>query len=234
MKKNLLVSLTLSSLTIFSLLPLTAKANSEIRNRAEVEFKANSETVDPVDPDDGKTINPNKPPTKGPLSLNYASNVMFDKHKKTSKEQTFYAKADTITVSETDERKEVANFVQVTDLRGTATGWRLSVRQNGPLKKENGVAIVGGKLTVSARSIKSAYGFTNIPSKLSTNQVLSEDGQTHEIVVAEPGTGVSTWSIFLGDEEQTKSGISLTVPQGSVKETGVYSTSLTWFLQDVL
>lgn len=233
MKKSKRLIIALCSLSFLGLATNQVLA-VDVNSEADVQFTPNSRPINPIDPGEGGDIDPNKPPTDGPLSINYASNIVFGAHKKTNDEQIFYATEDTITVSETGEKKQIPNFVQVTDLRGTATGWTLSVRQNGPLKKANGVAIVGSKLTVSAYSIGTLYGHQGVPSGLSKDVVLSEDGQSHEIVKAETGTGVSTWSAFLANENDPKSGVSLTVPKGAVKETGVYTTSLTWFLQDAL
>lgn len=234
MKKNKILMISFSSLVLLGLAVNHVSADTDVSSNADVGFKANNGPVNPVDPGGDEDIDPNLPPTDGPLSINYASNLVFGQQKKTLEEQVFYASEDTITISETGIKKQTPNFVQVTDLRGTATGWSLLVKQNGPLKKENGVAIVGGKLTLSARSIKSVYDFKEVPSGLATNVVLSEDGQSHEIVKAEAGTGISTWSAYLGNAGDLTSGASLTVPNGAVKETGIYSTSLTWVLQDVL
>lgn len=234
MKKTNGLLITLSTLSLFIMPIQKVQAEGDVTSRADVQFVPNSEIVKPVDPGGGGVIDPNKPPTKGPLSLNYASDIAFGQHKKTRQEQLFYAQEDTITVTETSEKKQVVNFVQITDLRGTAGGWTLSVRQNGPLKKENGVAIIGAKLTLSARSVESMYGFKEAPSNLTIDQVLSEEGQAHEIVKAEKGTGVSTWNVLLGKSGQETSGISLSVPKAAVKETGIYTTNLTWILQDAL
>lgn len=230
-KRAMIVILTASYL--FSGASYLAVEN-DLTSEADVTFKANTKPISPVDPGEGEEIDPNRPPTEGPLSINYASNLEFGKQKKALAEQVFYAQEDRITVRETQESKQVPNFVQITDLRGTASGWRLSVKQNGPLKKQNGAKLTGSSLVISAESVESMYGFTNKPTGLKQNQFLLEDGQAHEILNAEPGTGVSTWNVYLGKSEDFSSGVRLIVPREGVPEVGRYTTSLTWVLTDAL
>lgn len=207
---------------------------NDLTSEADVRFKANTKPISPVDPGEGEEIEQNRPPTEGPLSINYASNLEFGKQKQALREQVFYAQEDQITVVSTKETKAVPNFVQITDLRGTASGWRLSVKQNGPLKKQNGAKLTGSSLVISADSVESMYGFTNKPTGVKQNQFLLEDGQAHEILNAEPGTGVSTWNIYLGKSGDFSSGVRLIVPHEGVPEVGRYTTSLTWVLTDAL
>ena len=207
---------------------------NDLTSEANVTFKANTKPISPVDPGDGEEIEPNRPPTEGPLSINYASNLEFGKQKKALREQVFYAQEDQITVVSTKETKAVPNFVQITDLRGTASGWRLSVKQNGPLKQQNGAKLTGTSLVISAESVESMYGFTNKPTGLKENQFLLDDGQAHEILNAEPGTGISTWNVYLGKSGEFSSGVHLIVPHEGVPEVGRYTTSLTWVLTDAL
>lgn len=209
-------------------------AGNDLTSEANVTFKANTKPIRPVDPGEGEEIEANRPPTEGPLSINYASNLEFGKQKKALGEQVFYAQNDQITVASTKELKTVPNFVQITDLRGTASGWRLSVKQNGPLKKQNGAKLTGSSIVISAGNVESMYGFPDKPTGLKKNQLLLEDGQSHEILNAEPGTGVSTWNIYLGKSGDLSSGIRLIVPDEGVPEVGRYQTSLTWVLTDAL
>lgn len=209
-------------------------AGNDLTTEANLLFRANNKPINPVDPGEGEEIEPNRPPTEGPLSINYASNLEFGKQKKGRTEQVFYAQADQITVASTKETKAVPTFVQITDLRGTASGWRLSVKQNGPLQKQNGAKLTGSSLVISAESVESMYGSTNKPRGLKQNQFLLEDGQAQEILNAEPGTGVSTWNIYLGKNGEFSSGVRLIVPHEGVPEVGRYTTSLTWVLTDAL
>lgn len=207
----------------------------DITGRAKTEFQPNPNVVPPVDPGDNQDITPIHPPTAGPLSINYASDISFGQHKKQRKDETFYAKEDTVTVISSGEKRTYPNFVQVTDLRGTASGWLLSVRQNGPFKNEKNEALTGAKMQLTAYSAVSQDGMPQKPTGLTKNQVLSDDGSTfHPIVKAEAQTGIGMWTIFLGEPNKEASGISLSVPKNVPKAKGKYTTTLTWSLQDAL
>lgn len=233
MKQYYSYLLFLIVMSSFVALPLVEATTTE----GEVEFQANGKVINPIDPegDGGETINPNKPPTAGPLSINYASNIHFGSQTKNKQAQVYFAQEDVIKVKHNQAEKSVPNFVQITDLRGSASGWTLSVRQDGPLKNPGGMPINGAKLTISVREVVSAYGFSEAPTGLKQEVSLTDDGQTtFQLVQAEKGTGVSTWSVFLGKSNEAESGISLKVPENEPQENGIYTTSLTWFLQDTL
>lgn len=54
-------------------------AGNDLTSEANVTFKANTKPIRPVDPGEGEEIEENRPPTEGPLSINYASNLEFGK-----------------------------------------------------------------------------------------------------------------------------------------------------------
>lgn len=226
---------TLSLVILFSSLTLAstnALADNTVEGRSDVGFSSNNGIIQPVDPDEDIDIEPNYPPTAGPLSINYASSIEFGQHKRTLKEQTFYAKPDTVTIVSTQEKKEYPAFVQVTDLRGTGAGWTLSVKQNGGLKNTKGTELVGSELRLSAVKVESQHGMKGNPSLLANKQLLSDD--TQPVVKAEKGDGMGTWNIYLGQPKSDKQDIELKVPTKAVTEVGRYTTSLAWFLQDAL
>lgn len=207
----------------------------DVQSDATVGFQANNNPLKPIDPEIEKPIVPVQPPNKGPLGLSYASNISFGKKSSKNEQEVFFAKLDTVTNEETGEKKDYPNFVQVWDLRGKATGRDLSVRQNGQLHDGKGNQLEGAYLTISARSIVSHSGMKESPTGLKTEQKLVADGSaTQDIVKAESGTGVGAWSVFLGEELSPTDAITLTIPKSTKKVPGVYSTTLTWFLQDVL
>lgn len=229
--------LTLFFVSFVTIKPVQVGAEGEVQGKATTTFKENGEVVSPVDPEeeDDKEIDPTHPPTAGPLSINYVSDIRFGKQSIPAQEQIFYAANDTITQVASKEKKEIPNFVQVTDLRGSASGWTLSVRQNSPFMNEKGELLTGAKLKLSAVSVVSQYGLTNTPTGLIKDQVLSDDGKTFfEIVKAEAGTGTGRWNIYIGSEKDTTDNVSLTVPKNEPKKGGKYTTSLTWLLQDGL
>lgn len=214
----------------FIAVPVSAQ---DVNGDATTKFKANEGVQLPKDPEDDKEIVPIHPPTAGPLSINYASDISFGKQEVTGTQQTFYATSDTLTKTETGETRQSPNLVQVTDLRGTAAGWTLSVRQNGPLKNEKGTNLSGATLSVSAYSVKSQHGEADIVTKVK-EQVLDESGSKQAIVTTPKGSGMGTWNVYVGAEGDTSKAVKLVVPKDQPKESGKYTTSLTWLLEDVL
>ena len=205
-------------------------ADQNVNSETDVMFKANNSVIPPVDPEGEGGIVPTHPATTGPLSINYGSNVAFGSRKKTRRTQTFYANDDVIK-KVSGEEEVIPNFVQVTDLRGTGSGWRLSVRQNSPFTNAKGESLKA-QMTLAAVSVASPYGTANQPEGLASQELVP--GSLHEIVKAEAGTGLGTWNIYLGNLKDDSQNISLTVPNNQPKVKGKYSTTLTWFLQDVL
>lgn len=229
-KTGMLVSMFILMMSV----SLINAQGQEVSGQAEVEFKANQQVIPPVDPGDGENITPIHPPTKGPLSINYATNINFGKNKRGSLEQIFYAEAETVTNISTNEEKKYPAFVQVTDLRGSAAGWTLSVKQNGPLVNEKNDKLTGAELCLSAVRVAPQYEMSHPPKELIKNISLTETGDVVPVVKAEAGTGMGTWNIYLGDLENVSENITLRIPKNSKQETGRYRTSLSWFLQDVL
>lgn len=221
------------SLTTLALAAPIFAVAQDVAGDATTTFEANKSTLTPKDPEEDKDIVPIYPPTPGPLSINYASSVNFGKQKVTASERTFYASADTLTKTETGATRQSPNFVQVTDLRGTGTGWTLSVRQNGPLKNEKGTTLSGAKLSVSAVSVKSQYGEADIVTDM-PERVLDETGSKQAIITTPEESGMGTWNVYLGAESDPTKAFKLVVPKDQPKESGKYTTSLTWVLEDVL
>lgn len=227
-------TLFLTSLAVLALIavPLSA-SGQDVTGDASTKFKANEAVQPPKDPEDDKEIVPIHPPTAGPLSINYASNVSFGTQKATDSQRTFYAEPDILTKTETGVTRQSPNFVQVTDLRGTGTGWTLSVRQNGPLQNEKGTALSGAILSVSAVRVKSQHGESDIVTELKEKR-LDENGSKQAVITSPEGTGMGTWNVYLGSENDATKAIKLVVPNDQPKENGKYTTSLTWLLEDVL
>ncbi|MBP1039417.1 WxL domain-containing protein [Vagococcus sp. BWB3-3] len=218
--------------TAVAISPVTA-LGQDVGGNADTTFKANSNVIQPVDPGDDKEIIPVYPPTAGPLSINYASSISFGKQTITNNDRIFHADMDLFTQKETGETRQSPNFVQVTDLRGTGTGWVLSVRQNGPLLNEKGTSLAGATLSVSAVSVKAQHGQEELVME-SVVKDLAEDGSKQTILTTTAGKGMGTWNVYLGSESDVTQGVKLVVPKNQPKEGGKYFTTLTWLLEDVL
>lgn len=122
---------------------LQAKAEEpkEYRSNGLVEFIPNvdpTEPVDPENPDPEKPVKPidptdpegPNPGTQGPLSIDYASSFDFGKNRISNKDQVYFARAQQYQ----ENQKETPNFVQISDNRGTNSGWSLTVTQKEQFK----------------------------------------------------------------------------------------------------
>ncbi|MDR2832109.1 MAG: WxL domain-containing protein [Streptococcaceae bacterium] len=140
MKKSaLLATLLLSGATLATTIGGTVAFAAEggtTQSKGTVSFVAGvtqpPTIVDPGNPPE--IIDPIKPPTgqSGPLSIDFASDLMFGEQEISSNDKTYYAHP---TGFDTDGDKSTiedytVDFVQVSDLRGSFAGWTLSVAQD--------------------------------------------------------------------------------------------------------
>ena len=114
-------------------------------SNGQIVFEPNTEPTDPISPIDPDPDNPIKPVdpttpdgkpepgTNGPLSIDFASSLYFGMQKITSKTEVYHASLQKYEDAAGAEQ-EGPNFVQVTDNRGTESGWTLHVKQNGQFK----------------------------------------------------------------------------------------------------
>ncbi len=176
------------------------------------------------------------------LRIDYVSNFSFGSQPISSHEQVFHAALIQADAEHTaDGRIEVPAFVQVTDLRGTARGWTLSVRQNDYFTVSSG-EYTGTRLT----------GARLILSNIRTNAVLTEEraeavreeiifdtvGEYHNLMTASGGQGTGIQVAHFGEYDQGQknsalSSVSLEVPAAVRKIAAPYQTSFTWLLADV-
>ncbi|MFH7833128.1 WxL domain-containing protein [Bacillus luti] len=233
-----------------------AEEAGKMNSLTDVTFTENAEVtkpINPIDPDEEVTTtgnpddpkdpkdpkNPDDPEnpednnhevgTQGPLSIDYVSNFHFGKHNISGSNQVYYAKLDTVKAK--GGNKEVPNFVQVTDNRGTNKGWKLTVKQNDQFKAGT-EELTGAELKLSNPFVNSATDKKYAPA--AKEVTLNPDGSTQEVAIAEAGKGMGTWTTAYGqDIEQGSNSVSLSVPgtTAKVKDTK-YKTSLTWSLED--
>lgn len=125
MKKRISIILLITMLPLFG--EISAKAATPGISNSKIDFLAGDEVITPpVNPKDPGNpvlptpIDPTDPDNKGtnqkgPLSVDYVSNLKFGKQKISGKTISYKAlNADP--------------FVQVTDLRGAGDGWSLSAK----------------------------------------------------------------------------------------------------------
>lgn len=184
--------------------------------------------VVPVDPTD-----PAGPPvgTGGSLSLDFASSFQFGNQAISTKDKTYYALAQEYTDFD-GTKKKGPNYVQVTDVRGTAAGWELSVKQNGQFQTAEAQELKGAELIFNQGAMISNLSNTYAPS-VNTTFDLPLDAEIN-VATANTDKGIGTWLYRFGTNETTGAqAIQLKVPGKSVKYAKKYQTSLTWTLKDV-
>ncbi len=204
-------------------------------SKGAVSFKANTNPTDPIDPTDPTDpidpTDPVDPGTPGPLSLDYASNLNFDMNEISTKDEVYHATL--VEVKDGESTREVPNFVQVTDKRGTNAGWTLEVKQNGQFKNNDTLnkELIGSQISLTktkANSISVATAPT-----VNTTIELDPTGASSKVMSAAKDAGAGTWVASFGkDNTEAKDAITLAVPGKTVKDAVAYETTLTWTLTD--
>lgn len=225
--------------------------------QATVTFLEDDETgtiVDPDNPDGGDEdgnggVDPVDPtnPNGAELMISYASNLNFGAHK--SKTATsFNALADKVYAdAEHSTTKEVTPFVATKDSRGTdRKGWSLQAKLDDAFKDGSGAVLEGAELSLSQLRYANVEGAPTV----SADEKLVIDQEGVEVSNAGKEQGIGAWSLALGgldgevtqitgkDEAgndiektfKTTSGVTLSVPSTTSKNTSTYSTTVTWEL----
>lgn len=184
--------------------------------------------VKPIDPTDpmGPT-----PGTKGSLSLDFASSFQFGQQGIGTTDATYHAIAQKY-IDNDGKTKEGPNYIQVTDVRGTAAGWSLSVKQSLQFQTPEGQLLKGAEL-----SFKNGELVSNIPASyapLCKQSFALPVNQEVTVVTANKEQGIGTWVYRFGSNEKNAvESINLTVPGKAVKYAKSYETRLTWSLKNV-
>lgn len=249
--------ITLSSLVALSFTIGTTFASAvgaEYESNGAVQFVPNTDPtnpVDPINPDPEKPVDPidptdpigPNPGTNGPLSIDFASSLDFGLNKISNQNQTYYARSQRFT-NLTDR----PNYIQVSDNRGTNSGWTLKVKQDGQFTATTTTlnsVLTGAQVTLKNPTITS-NGTATAP--IATNTiVLNPDGTEVIVMSATDQAGAGTWINSWGTVEEvtekdingndvqvnvTKD-ITLDVPGATPKDAVKYQTKLIWTLTDV-
>ncbi|MGM0126380.1 hypothetical protein IGI37_003809 [Enterococcus sp. AZ194] len=260
--KKIIVSSLLATLTLSALgaSALTAEAaEKSIISNGVVEFIPGSDITEPIDPD----VDPNNPdtvgpvtpldPTKpggqpnpgtaGPLSIDFASSFNFGLNKITNKNVDYYARAQAFS-NGTPAR---ANYVQVSDHRGTNQGWKLTVTQQTQLTAVEETAnkvLTGAEITLNEATVNSLS--TSAAPAAATTVTLTP-GEPVNVTTAAENTGAGTWVTKWGTVEKVteknvegqdvqvdvNKAVKLSVPGSTAKDAVKYASVLTWTISDV-
>lgn len=138
-------------------------------------------------------------------------------------------------INKDDTAKPVPNYVQVTDNRGTISGWDLSVKQEEQFKNINDSLLGAAELSLlngtanSANAVVGAIPSTNKNIALKLNA--SGDGVNSTVRTATSGQGSGTWTTMFGkDTTEGAESVQLKVPANTKIEKGAYYAILIWTL----
>ncbi len=229
MKKSSLVIATVASATfVFGGTVAQAAVSSTHTSENKINFTPGVDIitppVDPTNPDNPNVPNPvditdpTNPGTgqKGPLSIDYVSNIKFGQHKITGKDIAYKA-------------LNANPFVQVTDLRGAGDGWNLSAKMT-EFKNGNKV-LKGATLTVKDGVVK-AGSSSNISIAPTKSDFVFDNQESKQVMGAKDKGGRGTWLTVWSGTDQANESIQLVVVAGTPEANTEYTSSITWELED--
>ncbi|MBQ0137742.1 MAG: WxL domain-containing protein [Kurthia sp.] len=214
----------------------------------DVEFKASEDIekpVHPTDPDPEKPVTPVDPTdpekpvgpgTAGPLSIDYVSSFNFGEQEIATTDKTYYSAPQTYLTAdgEIDEERTSANYMQVTDKRGSSAGWALKVEQVKPFTAEDATT---ANPTLDGVTMKLNAGETNSTSDSAapTAKTIEIDsvGSPQTILNANEKQGTGTWTSTFGEyvAGEEYQGVELTIPGKTQTDAVKYQTELKWALE---
>lgn len=217
LKKFLSVSAVAGVLLGATTLAGDVYAVGSYNSNATITFDAPDDSVDVLDPTDpSKTLDPQPDEGKtgdtGSLTLDYVTNLNFGTHDVSIAEQTYTATNDP------------QPFTQVTDRRGTSTGWRLTV-QAANFQSDGEDTLPGASLTFENGTTASNLNNLEAPQVNSPINVTT-GGNAVNVTVANVGQGRGTWVTRWSNDN-----VKLTIPQGTATE-GTHTSQLTWTLSN--
>lgn len=248
LKKMLFSSIVLGSCLGFYTVGAFAADGGKVDSSVGAIFEAGGGTTSPVDPENPDTgITPIGPDgedstggaTAGPLTIDYASHFEFTNLAISSQDTVYYANPQKVksTNAEEAEVKEKPNYVQVTDNRGTESGWTLRVKQNGQFEASRDnekISLDGAQITINDIQVATASASPK-PTDVSSSIALDINGAESKVMAAASGEGAGTYVAKFADSAGAfKESVALFVPGKSKKYASTrYSTTLTWILTDI-
>ena len=165
-----------------------------------------TEPVDPENPDPEKPVKPidptdpegPNPGTQGPLSIDYASSFDFGKNRISNKDQVYFARAQQYQ----ENQKETPNFVQISDNRGTNSGWSLTVTQKEQFKATKATLnsqLTGAQISLANPTVNS--NAQNVEKPEATNKIALVPGTASLVAVREARNRCRTWATYWGKVE---------------------------------
>lgn len=166
---------------------------------------------DPIDPDNGGTGN------KGPLSIDYVSNIEFGEHEITSGTQIYNAQNEN-------------PFIQVSDNRGTGAGWKLSATASEFTNADGSKVLKGAELSFKNGEVKTKAN--NVSKKAVHHDVTFNNTDAKVLMDAAVDAGRGTWLDVFSGKAGNNDKIQLKVLEGSADAAVDYTATINWELAD--
>ncbi|MGX7417566.1 WxL domain-containing protein [Carnobacterium gallinarum] len=257
---------TVSALMLFSAaLPVLAAVEESVPTKGDIGFeKDETGTTPPLEsenPDIDEPVDLVEPPvsTVGALRIDVAPILHFGNNNKiVATRQNYYAEFVRGTKFGETVVSDIANYLQVTDVRGGTQGFKVSVKTDGIFtsgtdKIENTIITMNDFSIHSGSKIVDSTVFP----KVSTTPMSISDNQSHVLMDAAVGQGYGIWTMPMGTEavktsgqgkdgtgttgaiDVTKAGrnpaIQLTIPAGQIIKASTatpYVSTLNWTISD--
>ncbi|HAA0214638.1 TPA_asm: WxL domain-containing protein [Listeria monocytogenes] len=143
--------------------------------------------------------------------------------------------------------KKVTPYAQISDVRGTNTGWTLSV--TGSAFKDSSTpakTIPGAELTIPKSTVSSATSTAQAPTGYDSVTISMTGGAVVPVMAAKDmqtatptnfndDQGMGTWTDSFGSQAVSATDTSkpkLSIPKNVVVADGTYQSTLTWTLSD--
>ncbi|AKP37709.1 WxL domain-containing protein [Listeria monocytogenes] len=143
--------------------------------------------------------------------------------------------------------KKVTPYAQISDVRGTNTGWTLSV--TGSAFKDSSTpakTIPGAELTIPKSTVSSATSTAQAPTGYDSVTISMTGGAAVPVMAAKDmqtatptnfndDEGMGTWTDSFGSQAVSATDTSkpkLSIPKNVVVADGTYQSTLTWTLSD--
>ncbi|EAE8119498.1 WxL domain-containing protein [Listeria monocytogenes] len=143
--------------------------------------------------------------------------------------------------------KKVTPYAQISDVRGTNTGWTLSV--TGSAFKDSSTpakTIPGAELTIPKSTVSSATSTAQAPTEYDSVTISMTGGAAVPVMAAKDmqtatptnfndDQGMGTWTDSFGSQAVSATDTSkpkLSIPKNVVVADGTYQSTLTWTLSD--
>lgn len=234
---------------------VTAEASDSVTKEGSVTFDGEygREVIDPENPDEN--VDPGETGQVGNLlRIDFVPELRFGEQVIAQEEATYHAFAQNF-YSDTLAR---GNYVQVSDFRGGAKGWKLYMKQEYQFRSttDQNIELLGANLFFDKSWASSVFNST--APVVQTDIIRVNPGESYVAADAKAGTGEGKWAISFGasSSEITNIGNTLTetdlkdpvfndkpvylnqavglvVPNTANVQPGEYRTVLTWTLSEL-